>query len=82
MGGLCIECGEAVNPYEDDVTVEFAKDVLDFLYEDHATLRRLARDYRPQDNGKWIHQLCFTSYASTMEAALAARTPRRGRHGR
>jgi hypothetical protein len=81
MGGPCIECGEAVNPYEDDVTVEFAKDVLDFLYEDPATLRRLAqRDYRPHDNGKWIHLFCFTSYASTMEAALAARTLRRGRH--
>src|SRR5512137_435750 len=44
----CIECGEAVNLYEDDLTVEFAKDVLDFLYEDPATARRLRQpDHQP-----------------------------------
>jgi hypothetical protein len=77
LGGPCITCGEATHLYEDDLTVEFAKEVLDFLYEDPKTPRRLAeRDYRPQDNGKWIHLGCFTTYAATMEAALAAR-PRR-----
>jgi len=76
MGGPCIECGERADVTE-DLTVELAKDAMDFLYEHPATLRRLAkRDYRPQDNGRSVHVLCFGTYAARMEEALAARSRR------
>jgi len=70
-----IECREAVNPYEDNVTVEFAKDVLDFLYEDSAILRRPAqRDDRPQDNGSAAASIRSspTSFAVSGSAIAAA----------